>query len=231
MSRIFSVIRTSKTATVCFGLCAWAITGLSAAAADFVFDLTPFTGDPAAAQVTVHQQSFDTLRFTVDQPDLTKFGDLRGLFFHVNESIIDPTDLNFSFVSAAENITGNAITPSFTAAVGLNSIVSVGSGDNKTTPIDHFDVGFEFGSPGIGTDDVRSVVFDITKVGGLDQMTFMPINMADFMTVRLTSVFDGNNREGSSKLSCCTTTVPAPHMSGMLALAFGVLLWRRRFAA
>jgi len=231
MKRILSHAKASKPVSACLGLCAWAMASLGASAADFVFDLTPFTGDPAAVQVTVHQQSLDTLRFTVDQPDLTKFGDLRGLFFHVNESIIGPTDLSFSFVSAVENITGNAITPTFTSEVDFNNVVSVGGGDNKTTPIDHFDVGFEFGSSGIATDDVRSVVFDITKVGGLDQMTFMPINMPNFMTARLTSVWDGNNREGSSKLSCCTTTVPEPEMAGLLAIAFGVLLWRRRFSA
>ena len=208
-----------------------ALNSLSARASDFEFDLTPFTGNPASVTVGVHQQSADTLRFTVEQNDLSMFGDLRGLFFHVNESIIDPTDLTFSFVAAVENITGNAITPTFTSAVGLNSIVSVVSGDNKTTPKDNFDVGFEFGSPGIGgsDNDVRSVIFDITKIGGLDSMTFMPVNMEYFMTARLTSVWNGVDREGSSKLGCCTTTVPEPDSTlGLLVLALGGFLWRRK---
>lgn len=213
--------------------CLWAVGSINATAADFVFDLEPDVGQAmAAVQVTVHQQDANTLRFTVDQTDPVYFGDLRGLFFHVNESIIDPADLTFSFVAAVENVTNNAIAPSINSTYGLNSITMAGSNNNNINPIPALDIGLEFGSQGLGGDDIKSITFDIFKAGGLDQMTFMPIHMEHFMAARVMSLWDGNSRDGSSKLTCCGTEVAEPSSSmGLLAFAIGGLLWRRRVSA
>lgn len=216
------------------------VTGTSlAAASDFMFDLDNTGTTPISVQVTVHQQATDTLRFTINQNDANAYGDLRYLFLQVNEDEINLSDLSFSFVSAIHNDTGNVFSPDFGVETGWNS---VDVGDFK-----NYDIAFEFGLSGIGqikdkrkrkhkkkpglSDDIRSITFDITNtVGSLNQMNFLATDTQYFMAARVTSSWDGVNREGSSKLECCgTTTVAAPESTmGLLALAFGGLLWRRK---
>lgn len=227
------------------GMSLW-IAGTSlAAASDFMFDLDNTGTTPVSVQVTIHQLTPDTLRFTVNQNDPNSYGDLRYLFLQVNEDEIDLFDLDFSFVSAVHNETGNFFTPDFGITAGFNS---VGMSDSK-----YYDIAFEFGLSGTGqikdkdkkkrkrkkkppkktglSDDIRSFTFDITNTAGsLNQMSFLATDTQYFMAARVTSSWDGVDRGGSSKLECCgTTTVAAPESTlSMLALAFGGLLWRRK---
>ncbi|WP_417624573.1 PEP-CTERM sorting domain-containing protein [Paremcibacter congregatus] len=203
---------------------------LSATAGDFVFDMVNTGSTPIDVQVTVSQWDNETIRFTLDQNNPNAFGDLRGLLFHVNENVINLNDLDISFVSAVQNMTGDAKTFDITPTFNLN-----GSSMNG---LSNYDIAVEFGHNGIGGgDDIKSITFDLatTAIGGsLDLDTFFPANMEQFMAVRATSAFDGNDREGSSKLTtnCCGTTVPEPSsMAGLMVLAFGGLLWRRKFSA
>jgi len=226
MHKKYSYSKVSKFLACGIAAIALATSGGGALASDFVFDLTNVGSTPASVQVTVHQQNAQTLRFTVDQNDPNKYGDLRGLLFHINEPIISLNDLNFTFVSAVQNMTNASFTPTMTPDLSLNS----GNFDG----LKNYDVLVEFGTNGIGRgDDIARVTFDVASIGGhLDLNSFLPVNMKNFMAARVTSSYDGKDREGSSKLVCCgETDVPEPSAMGLLALAFGAfggLLWRRR---
>lgn len=214
-----------KLLAVTMVLCVWAAGSMNASASDFVFDLENVGAVPLSVQVTLHQQDSDTLRITVDQDDSTNYADLTAFLFHIDESLIDPTNLTFTFFSAIENITGNAITPTLVSSAGLNN--------QNFQGLNGYDVALQFGQQGIGGNkgDIKSITFDITTsiIGGLDLMTFMPFHMDLFMAVRATSAYNNQDREGSSKLTCCGVTVPAPSSSmGLFALAMGGLLWRKR---
>ncbi|PCI50533.1 MAG: hypothetical protein COB49_03520 [Alphaproteobacteria bacterium] len=203
---------------------------MSASAVDFTFDMTNVGTQNVSVQVNVLQLGND-LRFTVDQSDTDiSFADLQGVLFHINEAIIDIADLDFTFVSAVENITGNAITPPITPDVSLNTGNFQGLKD--------YDVLVQFGSMGIGNngDDIKSIMFDVSLLSGgfLDLFTFMPVNMDKFMAVRFTSVWSQSDptRQGSGKGECCGTTIPEPSSTmGLLAFAVGGLLWRRRLTS
>ena len=228
------------------GITLWTTATPLALASDFIFDLDNTGTTPISVQVTVHQQATNTLRFTIDQNDPDAYGDLRYLFLQVNETSVNLSDLNFSFVSAVHNDTGNIFSPNFGVETGLNS-VNIGGFKN-------YDIALKFGRSGIGTggkkkkgkrkkkskskyglsDDIRSITFDIINtVGSLNQMSFLATDTQYFMAARVTSSWDGINREGSSKLNCCgTTTVAAPESTmGLLVLALGGLLWRRKFSS
>lgn len=236
MKKICSCSIKSKILAATMTVCLWAASSMSASAVDFVFDLTRFSDDQdiAFVTVTVHQQTPDTLRFFVDQPDPDIFGDLRGLFFHINEIIIDPADLVFGNFMAYSNAAGNPLLtpdPNFLVDFDLNNIdsVNISGNSNRINPIPSLDIGIEFGTGGADPDDIHHVSFDISRVGGLNMFTFMPINMEHFMAARVMSIRPNG---GSSKLSCCGTTVAEPSSSmGLLAFAFGGLLWRRRLSS
>jgi len=241
MKKIYSCSIVTRLLAICI---VWTAGSISASASGFVFDMVNYPGQATASiQVTVSQEDSDTLRFTLDQLDPVIYGDLRGLFFHINDSFIDPTDLTFTFVAAVEN-DANALSandlgfapldPIMPFSYGVNNITSAGSNSNNlqgvTNHIGGFDIGLEIGSQGASQNDIKSFTFDISKAGGLDQMTFMPINMDHFMAARVMSLRGSNG--GSSKLTCCTTTVPEPSSTmGLLAFAVGGLLWRRRMSS
>ncbi len=248
MKKVCSCSIYSKFLASSVAVCLWAVSSMSASAVDFVFDLTRFSEDQdiAFVQVTVQQWDTatdmesdiltDTLKFTVDQPDPDIFGDLRGLFFHINESIIDPEDLVFDAESfmAYSNADGNPLLtpdPNFLVESSLNDIDSVNVSGNSNTikPIPSLDIGIEFGTSGASPDDIHHVSFEVSKAGGLDLFTFFPVHMEHFMAARIMSLQPNG---GSSKLSCCGTSVPEPSSTmGLFAFAFGGLLWRRRLAS
>lgn len=237
-----------KFLTIGLAIAAWTTSNISAHASDFVFDLTQFTGNPAHVQVIVSDNGNGSLHFNVAQTDSTynspptDEGDLRGLFFHVNENLIAPEDLTFSNFIAwgydnngifQNNLGVDLIDPDniYTGNVGQYNEVSSGGPQNNVNP-KTFDIGLQFGTPGDNPESILGVSFDVTIIGGLNQMTFMPTNMEDFIGARVTSLSELNGLPGSSKLSCCGTTVPEPSSTmGLLAFAFGGLLWRRRIAA
>jgi RTX calcium-binding nonapeptide repeat (4 copies) len=123
----------------------------------------------------------DTITSSFDKPDIA---DLRGLFFHVsNESLL-----------SGLLITGSHVTSS---SVSANKVIDLKNGVNMNG-LGHFDIGVEFGTPGMSTDDIQETTFTLTH-------TSQPLTI-EFVTeqgfgARLTSVSDdGIGRELSLKL-------------------------------
>ncbi len=232
MKKVYPCFIKTKLLAMSMAVFGWMSGSMNASAVDFTFDMNNVGSETATIQITVEQNG-DDLRFTVDQLDTdVSFADLRGVLFHINDSLVDVNDLDFTFVAATENITGNDITatlsPDITPVFALDDVDFSG--------FKNYDVLVEFGTPGEVPDDIGSIVFDISSISGgfLNLFTFMPVNMEEFLAVRYTSVWseDDPNREGSGKGICCGTTVAEPSSTlGFLAFAMGGLLWRRRLAS
>lgn len=129
------------------------------------------------------------LQFDVEVLDTSgQIGDLRALYFDIEG--VDATVLNFS---------GDDITDSAAAEEGITTL---GQDTNmKGSAIKEsgaFDVGLEFGTMGIGNDDIQSTSFTLSLEGV--GMSLEMLNLSDF-GIRYTSVGEeGGSRDGSSKI-------------------------------
>jgi len=103
--------------------------------------------DGPGVQVTVVEQS-GNLVFTVEVLETSnKSADLRGLFFHIDESVLP----GLAVTNADPIITDTQI--------AQNSVLNLGQGVNMNGAVKTgFDVGIRFGTPGIGKDDVNGPV-------------------------------------------------------------------------
>ena len=123
-----------------------------------------FTVDgPVDTQITITEVSDGNLRFDVDVLGSGLIGDLRGLFFDING--IDASTAGLS----ATGVDGDELL--VTGQVFKEESISEVQGDvNMKGPVlaqqGRFDAGIEFGTEGIGADDVSSVSFVLAS----DQM-------------------------------------------------------------
>lgn len=121
--------------------------------------------------------------------DTGEIGDLRGLFFSLNDDSL--TD--------GLTITGDDVT---STKLDANSVTKVGAGNNMKGEVVNeagkFDAGIEFGTPGIGSDDIRTTTFIIShdsEALTLEDFAGQPVG------IRLTSVGEEDGgRENSLKL-------------------------------
>jgi hypothetical protein len=138
----------------------------------------------APVTVRMSEQPNGSVLFNVDV-DSSKgaIGDLRGLFFDVR----DPSLLSHLSVS------GSQVTDQ---QFGDEKVIDLGNGANmQGNPRGKFDVGIEFGTEGIGKDDIHSTSFVLTSsTGGL---TLDDLALVDF-GVRLTSVGALGGKRGDS---------------------------------
>lgn len=134
-------------------------------------------------QVVITDLGNGSVRFDL-QNQGTQVGDLRGLFF----------DLNDASLLSTLSVSGAAVTKS---AFGDDAVINLGNGVNMNGA-GTFDVGVAFGTSGIGKDDISATSFVLTSSSGaLDLGDFAG---ADF-GVRFTSVGDlGGARDDSLKL-------------------------------
>ncbi|SFH99626.1 thioester domain-containing protein [Albimonas pacifica] len=142
--------------------------------------------DGVKVVVTVTQLENDALRFdVVVADDAARIGDLRGLFFNVDDGV--EGDLA---------IYGDDVTES---KFGHESVNDLGNGVNVKGTGAAYDVGVEFGSSGVGADDVRSTTFYLVNLDGaltLDDLADQGV------AARLTSVGEeGGRREDSLKIT------------------------------
>jgi hypothetical protein len=165
---------------------------------------TPFTGDSLSVTLEVDDAEDPgnlVITLSVDGGDI---GDLRGLFLNVTDE---------SLLSGL-SVSGHEVTES---AYSANSVINLGGGNNLNgggSPCP-CDIGFEFGSPGIGHDDLQSVTLTLSHAAEeLDVSLFSD----ETFGVRATSV--GDSRNGSSKL---ISVVPEPSTAMLMLLGLGGL--------
>ncbi len=129
--------------------------------------------------------------------DTGSIGDLNGLFFDL---------ANDSFTNTL-HVSGLDVTGSVFKADSVTKVSSYNTMQGEViNDLGKFDAGIQFGTSGIGKDDIRSTSFVLTSATG-------PLSLADFahqdFGVRLTSVGEeGGSRDGSLKLGGQAGEVP-----------------------
>ncbi|WP_369058157.1 hypothetical protein ABOZ73_10805 [Caulobacter sp. 73W] len=136
----------------------------------------------------------DTVTSTADKVDV---GDLRGLFFHVSaEGLLNPSKFT---------INGADVT---SRQVAANAVIDLGNAANMQGR-DHapFDIGVEFGTAGVGKDDIRNTSFTLSHA---DQPLKLELVAQQWFGARLTSVSEnGVGRDQSLKLVSQAPAAPA----------------------
>jgi VCBS repeat-containing protein len=141
------------------------------------------TGDGVKLQVTVTEQSGDLVfKLDVLPGSNGTIGDLRALFFHVQDEKL----------LSGLGVTGGAVTDSRFQA---NAVDDLGNGANMGGAMRPFDAGIEFGTSGIGKDDIRSTSFTLSHA--TKDLTLDLLSEVDF-GARLTSVGKPGGARGDS---------------------------------
>ncbi|WP_374468282.1 cadherin-like domain-containing protein [Phenylobacterium sp.] len=154
--------------------------------------------------ITITELSTGTFRFELVQSGAV-IGDLRGLFFDVGQEA-NLTAASVSGLSAVTQ-TGQALAIGASAVKGNDSVTKVAGSDTtmsgalafngKGAEATGYDVGVEFGTSGVGKDDVGGVSFTLN----LGKVTLADLAGQDF-GLRMTSVgVLGGAREASLKLT------------------------------
>lgn len=124
----------------------------------------------------------------------TKVGDLRGLFFDIANSTLLSNLM----------IEGHDVTDTRLAA---SAVLDLGNGANLNGSGAAFDVGVEFGTQGIGKDDIRTTSFVLSTKDGSD-LTLDLVSNVDF-GARITSIgSESGARNDSEKIRTISTAAP-----------------------
>lgn len=157
-------------------------------------------------QVTITELSDGTLRFDLAVLGSGLIGDLRGLFFDLQDpDSADALDLGTLSVVDETLVSGHTKDPSKlvgNTAFEEASVDTVGRDANMKGKILHdygrYDAGIEFGTPGMAKDDIQAVSFTLTSSDGplsLDMLDLTDIGL------RYTSVGEEDgSRDDSLKL-------------------------------
>ena len=172
--------------------------------AGIVFNVDIEKGSSPLATTVLVEQLGDDLRFTMEvDRGSSSIGDLRGLFFDVS----DDSSLFLSGLS----VLGLDVTD---FQFATNRVSNLGHGVNVNGAIvseGKFDAGIEFGTSGIGKDDIQSTSFVLTHSSGLDLNSFFGTSAGSddyIMAVRATSVGPENGARGGSSKSGATSFEP-----------------------
>ena len=153
-----------------------------------------FPGNPAL-RITVTEAPDGNLNFVVEQSSPNgSVGDLRGLFFHIGDE---------SLLSGLV-VVGDDVTSSDFSA---NEVKDLGGGANvKGLKSGPFDIGIEFGTAGIGTDDIQNTTFTLSHTS--EDLSLELIGLQTF-AARLTSVgTDGKPQNKALKTETIAPEAP-----------------------
>ena len=169
---------------------------------------TSFTGDPLDILLTFDETAEGDILVTAEVIGGME-GDIRAVFLNIsNDALL--ADLE---------ITGDLVTGTNTSG----SVDDMRRGANLRgggTPCP-CDLGVAFGSPGIGKDDLQIVSFTLSHP---DVDLDLSLVAGQLAGVRVTSVGDGGDREGSSKT---VALVPEPSTAALSLLGLWALAWYR----
>jgi len=205
-------VRTRLKLLHCLLLSWLAISVGNAALADSIsIRLTPFTGDEIGVELTLSDDEDGSILGRLEV--LEGVGDLRGVF-------LDITDTSL--------LSGLRVTGADVTGFETGSVINLGHGSNLNgggSPCP-CDIGIEFGSSGVGRDDIAVTEFVLVHASLELDLSLFRDQLAG---ARVTSVGDGydSDREGSSKLA---GVVPEPSTGVILGLGLAGLGWRRRRA-
>jgi hypothetical protein len=187
--------------------CTWA---LPASATTIETIAQSFTGNPIEVKVTLDDAGAGPGEILIGLEVLAgQEGDLRGIFLNLSDdSLLDGIEA-----------TGPCVTD-----VQKFDVVDLGQGANllgggSPCPCD---LGIELGTPGIGKDDIQSTSFVLSHP---DVTLPLSLFQGQRVGVRVTSVGNGDHREGSSKT---VAIIPEPTTTGLLVLGLTMLSAGRR---
>lgn len=148
-------------------------------------------------QVTATEdEASGTIVFELDVQDTSKLtGDLRGFFFHFDENLLPGLR-----ITGDSTLTGSKI--------DRNKVIDLGHGDNMNGAASPFDIGLEFGTPGIGKGDDLSgpVAFTLSSTDrplSLDDLAHLQVG------ARVTSIGVPNKgRSDSEKIVAYAPAAP-----------------------
>jgi len=152
-------------------------------------------------QVTATENA-GSLDFTVDVLDSSALtGDLRGLFFHYDESKLGALQ-----VTGGDGlITG--------VRIAANDVINLGNGNNLNGAAAPFDVGIAFGTQGIGQGDDLSGPVHFTLTSATHELTTDDFAYLQF-GARVTSIGDPavpSQRTNSEKIVAAAPAAPKAH--------------------
>ena len=182
-------------------------TGLSMVAFSSQAAVVSYTDGGFSATATIVDDGADRVRVTLAVDETTGIlGDIRAWYF-------DSLTPLFDYDEISGDISGEGTDTS-----------DLGNGSN-VNPLGPFQYGLEFGSPGIGSDDISSTSFYLLG-SGLTEASFF----GQASALRVTSVGPEGDREGSLKLPG-VSEVPLPASAFFLLAGLGGLfLARKRFS-
>lgn len=156
-------------------------------------------------EITVTELADGTLKFDLTVLDETgSIGDLNALFLDfADDSLTD------GMVITGDDVTGTALKQD-----GVTKVDSYTNMNGEVVnDLGKFDAGIQFGTQGIGEDDIRSTSFILSNTDV--DLTLETIALQDF-GIRLTSVGEeGGTRDGSLKLG---DTAPDAPVAGAIAV-------------
>ncbi len=156
---------------------------------------------PVDTLITIDEQDDGTLKFHLEVLGSGLLGDLRGLFFDLVDFNASSASLEITGVDGSESVVGSqtfgeAKIDKVTRDVGVKGAVA-----NK---LGRFDAGVEFGTSGIGKDDISEVSFVLSAEGTSLSLDYL--DLAD-LALRYTSVGDVGDRDGSEKIAGQTSGI------------------------
>jgi len=171
---------------------------------------------PLSVTVLVEEIVEGDLKFTVEIVDGSITGDLRAIYFHFHEMLLSGGGLE---------ATGTYVTDQ---KYGANAVIKLGGGTGVES-LEKFDVGIEFGTPGMSSNDLQLVTFELSHVNDLINLnfsTFFDMSEEGIMAIRITSVgVDGGSREDSLKLVNSGEITVFPIGNGAVPEPASIIAW------